>query len=249
MIDKRGHIKLTDFGLSELQVVRKHNESEENKVFGTLDYLSPELTLGLPHDKSVDFWALGVLIFELLTGIKPFNENNPETIIENIQKKKISWPRVVPKQDIQLHKGEVCISEEAFNLIDQLLAVDPSTRLGSNSIEDIKSHKFFRGKLFIIIDINWINIRKHKPLFVPKNASRNSALYFDKTRLKTPNSLKVDEENKNNEAFFSNQREEFLHGINLESIQEVIKLKYIESGSLYGLENMLKDMKDDNNNL
>ncbi len=249
MIDKRGHIKLTDFGLSELQVNGKHNNSEENKVFGTLDYLSPELILGLPHDRTVDFWALGVLIFELLTGIKPFHDCNTETIMENIQKKKIPWPTIVAKQDIQLHKGEVCISEEAFNLIDQLLDVDPSTRLGSNTIEDIKSHKFFRGKFTIIIDINWINLRKQKPLFVPKNASRNSALYFDKTRLNNRNFLKADEENKSNQVFFSNQREELLHGINLESIQEVIKLKYIECGSLCGLENMLKDMKDDYNNL
>ena len=147
MIDKRGHIKLTDFGLSELNVIRNSHEFEENKVIGTIDYLSPELTLGLPHDKTVDFWALGVLMFEMLTGVKPFHDNNPEIIFDNIQKKKIQWPKIVPKKDINLYKDELCISEEAYSLIDKLLDLDPSYRLGSNSIEDIKSHNFFRGIL------------------------------------------------------------------------------------------------------
>jgi serine/threonine protein kinase len=168
LIGKDGHIKLTDFGLSEIGLYQndwllsdeqnsKMNTDEENEeVFGTPDYLAPvsflsklivkELLLGTEHSFEVDLWAFGVILFELLTGCPPFNDDTPEDIFDNILSLDIPWPE------------EGLLPSDAIDLIENLLVIDPKERY---SIEQIKTHPFYRN-------VNWKNLFNEKSLYLPK---------------------------------------------------------------------------------
>ena len=79
ILDKNGYIKLTDFGLSK-------QANESNTFCGTPEYLSPEMLDGTTHDKTCDWWALGIIIYELLVGIPPFYDRNQTAMFTKIQK-------------------------------------------------------------------------------------------------------------------------------------------------------------------
>jgi serine/threonine protein kinase len=171
MIDRNGHIKLTDFGLSEcdsekrihkIRAARKPSikNDGENKIFGTLNYLSPELLNGMEHGKEVDYWALGVVIYELLTGDPPFKAQNTEEVYENIKSVNIPWI------------NHPFISEGAKELIIELLNPNPLLRLGHISADEVKEMEFFK-------EIDWENLKKEKFLYTPGVNSRSKAIYFD----------------------------------------------------------------------
>lgn len=162
MIDHNGHIKLTDFGLSEVKMSEKikklkkfhknvisNNSSgrikKGSKVFGTINYLAPELLLGEKHGKEVDYWSLGVIIFELITGDQPFSGNNKLEIIENITKRNIAWPLVAHLDEI-VDTNELVMSKEAYDIISAFLTLDPRSRLGASGFNEIKESSFFKGK-------------------------------------------------------------------------------------------------------
>eukprot|EP00644_Phytophthora_capsici_P018716 jgi/Phyca11/557629/estExt2_Genewise1Plus.C_PHYCAscaffold_1820002 len=147
LLSSTGHIKLTDFGLSEEAVAVSDTDSEPDdesskkksayQTFGrcgTPDYLAPEIILGVPHGPPVDYWALGIILYEMLVGFPPFNDDSVDAIFENIIARQILWP-----------DGEKCLSLEAVDLIDKLLDPNPASRMGW---ENIKQHPFFSG-------INW----------------------------------------------------------------------------------------------
>jgi len=196
LIDLKGHIKLTDFGLSDIcmkmykQTKRKTFIGEENmgdfvnnldevlspmlmnqisytlcpeskmkskrslninrkynNVVGTPDYIAPEiLSDSIGYDDnfmgpSLDWWSIGVILFEFLVGIPPFNDDDINKIFQNIIDHKIPWDL------LEVGYGEGQISPEAFDLINQLLNPNPKLRLGTRSVEDIKKHAFFIGFL------------------------------------------------------------------------------------------------------
>ena len=116
-------------------------------MLGTPHYLAPELIMKQPHGKEVDFWALGIIIFELLTGKTPFDKGDPSEITDNIINIEIQFPRVVHKSCLKKKEfeKEIVISEEAFVLLKGLLIKNPKERLGSNSIDDLKKLEFFYG--------------------------------------------------------------------------------------------------------
>ena len=87
---------------------------------GTPDYLAPEVILGQGHGKEVDWWSLGVILYEFLTGVPPFNADSPQEIFENILTRNIHWPPVPDD-----------MSPEAFDLINKLLEMDPKKRIGA----------------------------------------------------------------------------------------------------------------------
>lgn len=89
----------------------------QSKV-GTPDYLAPEVILGQGHGKEVDWWSLGVILYEFLLGFPPFNAETPEDIFENIVQRNILWPDI-PEE----------LSYEAYDLINKLLTVDPTKRI------------------------------------------------------------------------------------------------------------------------
>ncbi|KAJ4960788.1 hypothetical protein NE237_020698 [Protea cynaroides] len=190
LIAHDGHIKLTDFGLSkvglinstddlsgpavsgtsllgedepQLSVSEKLNQRERRQkrsAVGTPDYLAPEILLGTGHGTTADWWSVGVILFELIVGIPPFNAEHPQTIFDNILNRKIPWPRV-PEE----------MSHEAADLIDKLLTEDPNQRLGAKGASEVKQHVFFK-------DINWDTLARQKAAFVPASENALDTSYF-----------------------------------------------------------------------
>ena len=102
---------------------------------GTHNYLAPETILGLPATPAVDWWALGVLAFHLLTGQPPFVADAVETVMDNIVRGRVQWG----------DRREERMGKEAADLTRRLLVVDVGQRLGSGGVDEIKRHAFFAG--------------------------------------------------------------------------------------------------------
>eukprot|EP01114_Cavostelium_apophysatum_P005789 TRINITY_DN1696_c0_g1_i1.p1 TRINITY_DN1696_c0_g1~~TRINITY_DN1696_c0_g1_i1.p1 ORF type:complete len:990 (-),score=230.87 TRINITY_DN1696_c0_g1_i1:114-3083(-) len=104
------------------------------RVVGTPDYLSPEILLGAGHANPVDWWALGVVLFEFVTGVPPFNDETPEQIFQNILNRDIPWPKI-PEE----------MSLDCKDLIEKLLILDPAKRLGTSGADEVKSTRSLRA--------------------------------------------------------------------------------------------------------
>ena len=157
LLDEIGHIKLTDFGLSKIM-----NNIEKDKTYtvcGTPIYVAPEVLSGRGYNKLVDWWSLGVLLYEFLAGYSPFREMK-NRIDLNIYKRKL--------------KQDPLISDTAFNLIKKLCQTNVEERLGKN-VKEIKNHKFFE-------DIDWVKLEKKQitPPFKPKIRYQGDVRNFDK---------------------------------------------------------------------
>jgi serine/threonine protein kinase len=129
LLDAQGHIRLTDFGLSKEGI--SNSSSGANSFCGTPEYLAPEILNRQGHGRAVDWWSLGALLYEMLTGLPPFYCQDRERLFEKIRKSELNYPPTVSKSAVSLLKG--------------LLTKDPSRRLGSgpNDVEDIRIHEFF----------------------------------------------------------------------------------------------------------
>nr|DAD38595.1 TPA_asm: hypothetical protein HUJ06_012917 [Nelumbo nucifera] len=101
LLDADGHVKLTDFGLAK----QFEENTRSNSMCGTLEYMSPEIILGKGHDKSADWWSVGILLFEMLTGKPPFIGGNREKIQQKIIKDKIKLPAFLSSEAHSLLKG------------------------------------------------------------------------------------------------------------------------------------------------
>ncbi|XP_038687730.1 probable serine/threonine protein kinase IREH1 isoform X2 [Tripterygium wilfordii] len=145
-----------ELSASEHQQERRKKRS----AVGTPDYLAPEILLGTGHGTTADWWSVGVILFELIVGIPPFNAEHPQQIFDNILNRKVPWPRV---------PGE--LSREAHDLIDRLLTEDPHQRLGAGGASEVKEHVFFK-------DINWDTLARQKAAFVPSSDSALDTSYF-----------------------------------------------------------------------
>ena len=131
LVERDGYIKLSDFGLAKIA-------EESNTFCGTPEYISPEMLLGTGHDHTGDWWALGVLIYEMLCGIPPFYDKNRNMMFLKIEQAKIKWP------DARQHG--ISVSKEAQDLITRLLEKDKSKRLGAQGRGDeVLAHPFFKG--------------------------------------------------------------------------------------------------------
>jgi serine/threonine protein kinase len=87
LLDTDGHVVLTDFGLSKVSV-----DEKTNTVCGTVEYMAPEVLMEMHYDQTVDWWSLGVLMYDMLTGSPPFGGSNRKKTMENILKKKLNLP-------------------------------------------------------------------------------------------------------------------------------------------------------------
>ena len=145
-----GHLKLTDFGLSKTGVV---GNGQSFTFWGTPEYLAPEIINGKGHTKSVDWWSLGLLIYEMLSGSHPFKSKRKTH-------KQIFFNEITD-EPVQMLPG---FSNEAADLLTGLLKIDPSERLGGSDsdAEEVKSHSFFEK-------INWKDVmaKKHSPPYKP----------------------------------------------------------------------------------
>ena len=125
LIDFDCYIKLIDFGFA------KYTESKTFTLVGTPEYIAPEVLLNKGHSKPVDWWALGIFIYELLAGIDPFSDDDPMAIYSKILKGKVRFPRNFDKH--------------AKSLVKSLLQPEPTNRIGNlkNGVNEIKTHKWF----------------------------------------------------------------------------------------------------------
>ncbi|KAI9140186.1 serine/threonine protein kinase 15 [Paraphysoderma sedebokerense] len=177
LIDAEGHLKLTDFGLSRISVQDQDTDHSSKAVLGTPDYLAPELLLGIGHDNAVDWWALGVCLFEFLVGYPPFTADTPELIFKNILNHNIQWP------------DDGSLSDLSKDIISKLLEPDKKKRLhGKGNLSqygahhqmlitcsfdlELKGHPFFS-------DIDWFTLRSQPAPFVPNPESNLDTSYFE----------------------------------------------------------------------
>lgn len=131
---------------------------QSKQVFGTPDYLSPELLLGDRHDESVDWWALGVCLYEFLVGITPFADSTPQLIFDNILNMNIEWP-----------ENEEALSINAVDAIMKFLNPQPNERM---CLKHMKNHEFFNKT-------NWNNLLNEEPPFLPRPDHNLDTCYFD----------------------------------------------------------------------
>ena len=103
--------------------------------------MAPEMLEGKGLElPTIDYWALGVILFELIIGIPPVNDETIEKVFNKIRNNDIPWADLEPAED-----GDEVMSQDAKSLIMGLLEPDPYERLGADGIDDIKSHTFFAG--------------------------------------------------------------------------------------------------------
>lgn len=162
LVSREGHLKLVDFGLSYFGLVDRSVSVDRTvgKAIGTPDYMPPEIIFQQAHSFSADYWALGCIIYEFLTGLPPFHEEKPRDTFARV---------IAGSFDLSLLKD---FSPEVQDLITKLLERNPQNRLGANSIEEIKRHPWFNG-------VDWEHLQDAKPPFVPELTSDEDTSYFE----------------------------------------------------------------------
>ncbi|KAL2213419.1 kinase-like protein [Sarocladium strictum] len=159
LLDRHGHLKITDFGFA------KRVPDKTWTLCGTPDYLAPEVVSNKGYNKSVDWWSLGILIYEMLCGYTPFwDSGSPMKIYENILKGKIKYPAY--------------INPDAQNLLERLITADLTKRLGNlyAGSQDVKSHPWFA-------EVTWDRLARKDidaPYTPPVKAGAGDASQFDR---------------------------------------------------------------------
>lgn len=144
LIDSDGHVRITDFGLSKDKFGRR---TRTTSFCGSPEYMSPEMLSSDFHTRMVDFYSLGALLFEMLTGLPPFFSNNRDEMYYNIVHKELVYPSY--------------LSEDAVKLLKGLLTKDPSARLGwKNGLQELKIQPFFRS-------VDWDKLLKKRYEHIP----------------------------------------------------------------------------------
>ena len=128
LLDSEGHLKLADFGFAKKVATKTYT------LCGTPEYLAPEVILSRGHDTCCDWWTLGVIIYEFLSGCPPFYDDNQYRVYEKILSAKIEWPRY--------------FDSTAKDLIKKLLVTDPTKRLGSGNLGIVPRSIYFFVKFF-----------------------------------------------------------------------------------------------------
>uniref|UniRef100_A0A673WAN0 non-specific serine/threonine protein kinase n=1 Tax=Salmo trutta TaxID=8032 RepID=A0A673WAN0_SALTR len=159
MLDKDGHVKITDFGLCKEGIT----DAATMKTFcGTPEYLAPEVLEDNDYGRAVDWWGLGVVMYEMMCGRLPFYNQDHEKLFELILMEDIKFPRT--------------LSSDAKSLLSGLLIKDPNKRLGGgpDDAKEIMGHSFFTG-------IEWQDVYDKKliPPFKPQVSSETDTRYFD----------------------------------------------------------------------
>ena len=201
LISKDGHFKLSDFGLSKTinekgikneehggqnkspsnssnsSSLDSDNEYDDNKTEGTLFYMAPELfTNDFPVGKSIDYWAIGIVLYELFTFKVPFEAETQEQTRQNIIDYNINWEPMYSEEVSKNYKNYI---DCTVDLIKKFIFFNPEQRWGDNNFKDIQNHEFFKG-------FDWVNIKKIK----------NSAVLSHLKKIVEKNNKKIKELNK-----------------------------------------------------
>lgn len=159
MLNHQGHVKLTDFGLCKESI---HDGAVTHTFCGTIEYMAPEILMRSGHNRAVDWWSLGALMYDMLTGAPPFTGENRKKTIDKILKCKLNLPPY--------------LTHEARDLLKKLLKRNASSRLGAGvgDAADVQAHPFFRHT-------NWEDLlaRRVEPPFKPFLQSDDDVSQFD----------------------------------------------------------------------
>uniref|UniRef100_A0A8C6L2Q7 non-specific serine/threonine protein kinase n=1 Tax=Nothobranchius furzeri TaxID=105023 RepID=A0A8C6L2Q7_NOTFU len=194
LVTSMGHIKLTDFGLSKVglmnmttnlyegHIEKDAREFSDKQVCGTPEYIAPEVILRQGHGKPVDWWAMGIILYEFLVGCVPFFGDTPEELFGQVISDEINWP-----------EGEDAPPPDAQELITLLLRQNPLERLGTGGAAEVKQHQFFHN-------LDWNGLLRQKAEFIPQLESEDDTSYFD-TRSERYHHLETEEDDTNDEDF------------------------------------------------
>uniref|UniRef100_A0A3Q2DGM3 non-specific serine/threonine protein kinase n=1 Tax=Cyprinodon variegatus TaxID=28743 RepID=A0A3Q2DGM3_CYPVA len=192
LITSMGHIKLTDFGLSKIGLMNMttnlyegHIEKDtrefiDKQVCGTPEYIAPEVILRQGYGKPVDWWAMGIILYEFLVGCVPFFGDTPEELFGQVVSDEIIWP-----------EGDDALPADAQDLITRLLRQSPLERLGTGGASEVKQHPFFVG-------LDWNGLLRQKAEFIPQLEAEDDTSYFD-TRSDRYHHLASDEDEETND--------------------------------------------------
>ena len=160
LIKENGYVTLLDFSYAK-RFEENNNNLYTNTLIGKPNYIPPEMILNKPYNQSCDFWALGIILYELLCGFDPYRNKDPIMIYQNILEEKKTFPKNLDR--------------DAKFLINHLLNNNPQKRYGclKNGIKDIKDHRVFN-------DFNWEKMEKENVIapFIPKINNSQDIYYY-----------------------------------------------------------------------
>ncbi|KAM6225234.1 microtubule-associated serine/threonine-protein kinase 4 isoform 3-T3 [Rhynchocyon petersi] len=202
LVTSMGHIKLTDFGLSKVglmsmttnlyegHIEKDAREFLDKQVCGTPEYIAPEVILRQGYGKPVDWWAMGIILYEFLVGCVPFFGDTPEELFGQVISDEINWP-----------EKDEAPPPTAQDLITVLLRQNPLERLGTGGAYEVKQHRFFRS-------LDWNSLLRQKAEFIPQLESEDDTSYFD-TRSEKYHHMETEEEDDTNDEDFTVEIRQF----------------------------------------
>uniref|UniRef100_A0A670JJJ4 non-specific serine/threonine protein kinase n=1 Tax=Podarcis muralis TaxID=64176 RepID=A0A670JJJ4_PODMU len=202
LVTSMGHIKLTDFGLSKVglmsmttnlyegHIEKDAREFLDKQVCGTPEYIAPEVILRQGYGKPVDWWSMGIILYEFLVGCVPFFGDTPEELFGQVISDEINWP-----------EKDEAPPPDAQELITLLLRQNPLERLGTGGAYEVKQHPFFQN-------LDWNSLLRQKAEFIPQLESEDDTSYFD-TRSEKYHHMETEEEDDTNDEDFNLEIRQF----------------------------------------
>ncbi|KAH0627982.1 hypothetical protein JD844_008616, partial [Phrynosoma platyrhinos] len=202
LVTSMGHIKLTDFGLSKVglmsmttnlyegHIEKDAREFLDKQVCGTPEYIAPEVILRQGYGKPVDWWSMGIILYEFLVGCVPFFGDTPEELFGQVISDEINWP-----------EKDEAPPPDAQDLITLLLRQNPLERLGTGGAYEVKQHQFFQH-------LDWNSLLRQKAEFIPQLESEDDTSYFD-TRSEKYHHMETEEDDDTNDEDFNLEIRQF----------------------------------------